>query len=65
MAKPIVVSEHKLLTIEREGDELHFRMQYNTVKDPEFKPAKGGFNMKADPKQIKRMIKVLKQQLEE
>jgi hypothetical protein len=65
MKKPIQVSAHKQMTIDRVEDELHFRLLYNTVKDPEFKPAKGGFNMQLDQKQLKRMIKTLKQFVEE
>lgn len=65
MPKPIQISKHKQMTIEREGDALHFRLQYNTQKDPEYKNARGGFNMDLDKKQIKRLIKELKQYVEE
>lgn len=60
MARPIVISDHKRMTLEVVDNQLQVRMQYNTKKDPEFKPASGGFNMAMSRKEIKQWIKQLK-----
>lgn len=60
MSKPIQISEHKRMTLKKEEGQIQIRLEYNTKKDPEWKPARGGFNMQVDRKEIKKLVKQLK-----
>ncbi len=60
MAKPIQISEHKRMTLTKAETQIEIRLEYNTKKDPEWKNARGGFNMNIDRKQIRSLIKQLK-----
>lgn len=60
MSRPIQISEHKRMTLTGEAQQIQIRLEYNTKKDPEWKQARGGFNMDINRKEIKQLIKQLK-----